>query len=312
MKKYILILGIMCLSFITHACDVCGCYTGVLPYESKNSIGLYSRYRAFKNEYFSGSNEWFPEGSLFKTVHSSGTEKVSSYEVFRAIELRGRWFIKPNWELNINLPYLQNIEAEGSQRSAVQGMGDVSFNVLHHIVSDNCNRQFKNRLIVGVGIKLPTGRNDFTLSNGQRTAFYNQPGTGSLDYNFMANYAVGYKKLGYSVSTNYRCNSTNSFNERLASVVNASSMLFYKWNVSNRLLVVPSIINTFEKTKGVRIGDALQNGTSMQLMMMGAGLQFIYKSIALDSQLLLPVDEPKSLNSQQSTVRIVIGLSYNI
>jgi hypothetical protein len=89
-------------------------------------------------------------------------------------------------------------------------------------------------------------------------------------------------------------------------------MLFYKWNVNDAWMVVPSLINTFEKTKGVRIGSELQKGTAMQLMMMGAGLQIIHKRIALDSQFFLPLDEPKSINSQQSTIRIVIGLSYNI
>jgi hypothetical protein len=291
---------------------VCGCYVGVLPYESKNSIALYTRYRAFKNEYYSGANEWFPDGSLFKTAHSSSSEKISSYEVFRAYELRGRWFVRPKWELDVNIPYVQSVESEGVNKSTTKGLGDLSFSVMRHIVSESCDRQFKNRLIVGGGIKLPTGRNDFMLSNGQRAAFYNQPGTGSIDYNLSVNYAIAYKKLGYSISTNFRYNTTNTFNERLSSIANVSSMLFYKWNVNDAWMVVPSLINTFEKTKGVRIGSELQKGTAMQLMMMGAGLQIIHKRIALDSQLFLPLDEPKSINSQQSTIRIVIGLSYNI
>ncbi|MFM7015527.1 MAG: hypothetical protein ACKOX3_04295 [Bacteroidota bacterium] len=313
MKKYVLVVGLIFQQTISLACDVCGCYTGVLPYENKNSIAIYSRYRAFKNDYYVGKNDWFPDGSFYKTEHGvSSTEKVSGYEVFRALEIRGRLFFKPKWELNFNLPYIKSVSSEGLKKEMINGVGDFSLNIYRHFASENCNKQCQNRLILGGGFKLPTGRNDFLTSNGQRAELYNQPGTGSLDYNLMANYALGYKQAGFSASTNFRYNSTNSFNEKLCSIINFSSMLFYKIKVSEDWMVVPSVIGTFEKTRGVRIGNNLQIGTSMQLMMMGAGWQLIYKRIALDSQLLLPFDDPKSINSQRSTIRIVIGFIYNI
>ena len=49
----------------------------------------------------------------------------------------------------------------------------------------------------------------------------------------------------------------------------------------------------------------------MQVLMAGFGLDINIKNVALSSSVQIPVDEPKSINSTEGTVRIVLGCTLN-
>ena len=70
----------------------------------------------------------------------------------------------------------------------------------YHLIRKLDQATFNQRLIIGAGIKLATGRNDLKTNQGIRYATLMQPGTGSTDGFIYANYLLGYKKFGMSLN----------------------------------------------------------------------------------------------------------------
>lgn len=293
------------------ACDVCGAYMGIMPNEKNSFIAVYNRYRAFKGDYFTGSNEMFPDGSYFKTEHAGHSAAgVSTYEVFRVTELRARYFIHPRVELNMVLPYANNKEVVGTASTVAEGLGDLTLTAGYHLIDDTITSNLKHRLIVGGGVKLATG-DDRDNANGQRITILNQPGTGANDAIIMAAYLMGYKQWGIVVNGMSKFNGTNAFNERIGNSVSASTSLFYKVDLGCGFQILPSIVVNYEKTKGEYLKDVLQSRTGMQTLLGGVGLQVSYRRFSLDIIAQKAIDEPKSSNSMYTTLRTVAGLTYN-
>lgn len=293
------------------ACDVCGAYMGIMPNEKNSFIAVYNRYRAFKGDYFTGSNKFFPDGSYFKTEHAGhNTAGVSMYEVFRVTELRARYFVHPRVELNMVLPYANNKEVVGTSATVAEGLGDLTLTAGYHLFDDTISGDWRHRLIVGAGVKLATG-DDRDNGNGQRITILNQPGTGSNDAIVMATYLVGYKQWGLMMNGMGKINGTNAFNERIGNSVTASSCLFYKIDVGCGFQIIPSLALNFEKTKGEYLNDVLQTRTGMQTLLGGGGLQVSYRKFSFDIMAQQALDEPASSNTMFTTLRMVAGLTFN-
>ena len=109
MKKLILILFINFSFFqISFACDICGCFMGITPYDNQSSFGLYHRYRSF-SAYEGQTPTFFPKTALNSSMnpqplpihkhgagHGTETFPDTDFETFSTLELRGKYFIH-NW-----------------------------------------------------------------------------------------------------------------------------------------------------------------------------------------------------------------------
>ena len=76
----------------------------------------------------------------------------------------------------------------------VRGLGDATLMALYDAYTDSFVRSGQ-RLTLGLGIKTPTGRNDEKTQNGSLVHAMMQPGSGSWDALFMANYMKAYYPL---------------------------------------------------------------------------------------------------------------------
>ncbi len=312
MKKVILlIVAFVFAKSAVMACDVCGAYMGIMPNEKNNFISVYNRYRAFKGDYFTGSNKLFPDGSYFKTEHAGhNTAGISMYEVFRVTELRARYFVHPRVELNMILPYATNKEVVGSSTTIADGLGDLILTAGFHLFDDKISGDWRHRFIVGAGVKLATG-NDRDNGNGQRITILNQPGTGANDAIVMATYLMGFNHWGLMLNGMGKLNGTNAFNERIGNSIAAASCLFYKIDVGCGFQVIPSLALNYENTKGEYLKDVLQNRTGMQALLGGGGIQVAYRKFSFDIMAQVSLDEPPSKNSMFTTFRMVTGLTYS-
>ncbi len=88
----------------------------------------------------------------------------------------------------------------------VEGLGDMTLMGFYQIYTDNHDQPTK-RLIGGLGVKAPTGKNDEKTDSGTIVHAMMQPGTGSWDPLFLVNYmqtfspVVFYTNLLYHVTT---------------------------------------------------------------------------------------------------------------
>jgi len=200
MKNTKSIIASFCLllSYASVACDICGNFIGVTPYNNRNNISFLHRYRIFNGyrDYQAGSI-FFPEAA-YRTAHvehlvdtvSAILNKHSSkdFESYKVFELRMKYFVHKRIELNVFLPVLDNKTKINDVYSHHTGFGDMSFNAGIHVILPKENCKLKQKLVFGAGVKLPTGNFYAHDRHSNRLPFEMQPGTGSLDEFVYFNY----------------------------------------------------------------------------------------------------------------------------
>ncbi|WP_207428745.1 hypothetical protein [Pedobacter sp. SYSU D00535] len=297
------------------ACDICGCFMGITPYDNQSSIAFLYRYRSFSG-YQGQSHPVFPEGSKFFRLGSQTDGEIShhnsdpsDYEVYRALEVRARYFLSQRMELNAILPYNSNSEQYNGNLNTVAGIGDANLYGGYHLLR-KLDRKLNQRLIVGLGVKLPTGKSDVTNYKGLRYSTLTQTGTGSTDGFAYFNYLAGYKKLGLSLSGTYKVNGENRDEESIANSTTGFLNLFYNQSLNTSLKMVPSVQFAYEysageKYKGVKTGEHVMNN-----LMAGAGLDFFVKNVTLNMAYQVKAWTVKD-DHPQPAGRVVLGVTYN-
>lgn len=346
MKTIIALLFFVFVSnFSLHACDMCGCFMGITPYDNQSSFSFLYRYRSFNGyrlyQQPEQTHRFFPAGitqvnainnqsiainepltsinkSYAKTEHGGGNTTTSKlpeysnkdYEKYQVYELRGKYFIHPRVELNSIVPLINNKSFTNGLKETHLGIGDITFFAAYHVIKRIDVPKMQQRLITGGGIKLPIGNYYAKDNNGFRLPFLMQSGTGSIDYFGYANYIVGYKKLGLSINTVYKLNGTNYYREKIENSTTNYANVFYKIKI-NKWILIPSVQFYYEYTKGLKINNELVTGTNMNVAMLGGGLDAFYKSISVSTAFQFPVYERVSDGNLGSAGKMILGLHYN-
>lgn len=315
-KQTACIILLSVLSFGASACDICGCFMGITPYDNQSSIGLLYRYRSF-NGYGGQTNHVFPNSSSFfipadadGKVYEHSHSNPSDYEIFRTAELRARYFVHRRIELNAIVPYNSNSSHYHDATGTVSGIGDVNLFGGYHLIRKLDNKGLNQRLIAGVGIKLATGKSGLNNLEGDTYPLLQQPGTGSTDGFVYINYMVGYKKFGASLNSSYKVNGTNHSGESIANSTTQFLNVFFNQSVGKNVKIVPSVQTFYEysggeKLNGVKTGEHVTNN-----LMTGLGMDIFIKNISINTGIQLnayngPTDHP------QSAGKVHLGVTYN-
>ena len=321
MKK-IKTLVVFCLfmySFNSLACDICGSYMGITPYDNKSSISFLHRYRVF-NGYrnYQQQSQFFPK-SAYRVMHGgeadsmqtiSHTYSKNDFESYKIFELRFKYFVVKRLELNVFLPLLDNKSKTNGVYNHHTGFGDVSFNAGFHLITPKADKKIRHKLILGAGIKLPTGNFYAHDNNSDRLPFEMQPGTGSTDGFGYINYVCMTKKIGTSVSLNYKMNGQNKFQEKLSNSHNDFASVFYRLQYKD-LSFYPSVQANYEFTEGLKIKNVLQQNTQVNALLLGPGLDIYYKSFSLNTSWQFTAMEDVRDGFLKSAGRISLGLNYS-
>ena len=325
MKKIIFFLFInFSVIQISQACDICGCFMGITPYDNQSSFGIYHRYRSFSaydgqtpsffpKKFSTGSRELplpFPIQKHGNHGSNTNTFPETDFETFSTIELRGKYFIHNRIELNGILPYNMNRLRTGDSLYQLNAIGDINLFAGFHILRPDEYKKIQQRLILGAGIKLATGHYYIGLNEENRHPLLNQPGTGSNDLMFYINYVFGFKKWGLSTNLSYKINGENYFKEKIANSYTNYTNLFYKFKKGN-FIFIPSAQLYYEYTNGLMIENVLQEGTKMNQLMLGPGFDFFYKNIGFNSNFQFTLYEDLYEGNVQSVCRFMFGISFN-
>lgn len=314
-NRKLFILAFVLLGSKAFACDICGCFMGITPYYNRNSISLLYRYRSF-NGYEGQSHSLFPNGGKFFIPARSQDAPITGhagnpgdYELYRSLEIRGKYFIGNRLEVNAILPYVSNSERYNGYTSTIGGVGDINVYAGYHLLQ-KLDADFKQQLIAGTGIKLPTGKNDFKNTAGIRYSSLMQAGTGSTDGFIYLNYLVGLGKFGASLNTSYKVNGTNSRDEGIANSTTSFLNIFYKQSIGKDWQFMPSAqffyeYSAGEKYKGQKTGEHVMNN-----LMGGIGADIFYKNIALNVGVQKNIWEAET-DHPMSAGKAYVGITYN-
>jgi hypothetical protein len=299
------------------ACDLCGCFLGVVPYDNQSSIAFMHRYRVF-NGYrnYQQQSHYFPAGA-YKTTHGGTHDTVvtrnyssADYESYKVFELRGKYFIHKRLELNVFASVVNNKSKTDTVVLSHTGLGDPHIFVGYHIIRPKMESDLKMRWIVGGGIKLPSGNYYAKDKNGERLPFLMQPGTGSVDYFFYTTYMIAYKKIGFSTTLNYKLNGTNYYKEQIDNSFTNFISVFGRIKASNFTLM-PSLNCYYERSNGLYVKNVLQSGTEVNELMCGIGMDAFYKNVGLSFSAQKTVKQHVDNGELNSVGRLIISLTYN-
>ncbi|HCN84362.1 MAG TPA: hypothetical protein DIT07_12190, partial [Sphingobacteriaceae bacterium] len=291
--KHITLLFILLISAVipAKACEICGCFMGITPYDNQSSIALLYRYRSFTG-YEGQKHPLFPDGSKFLQLRNQMNSPItdhngdpSDFEVYRALEIRGRYFLSRRMEINAIIPYNANSEQYNGNLNTVAGIGDMNIYAGYHLLRKVDQEKVNQRLIAGAGIKLPTGKFDRENFEGIRFNTLSQTGTGSTDGFVYMNYLLGYKKSGLSLSATYKVNGKNPDQESIANSTTGYLNVFHNVSLSDKIKMVPSAQLAYEysageKYQGVKTGEHVMNN-----LMSGVGIDLFINNITLNMAL---------------------------
>ncbi|MDY0904942.1 hypothetical protein [Pedobacter sp. CFBP9032] len=315
MNRKLVFIAFLVISSNVFGCDICGCFMGITPYYNRNSISVLYRYRSF-NGYDGQAHSLFPNGGKFFIPARSQDAPITGhagneadYELYRSMEIRGKYFVNSRLEINAILPYVYNSERYNGYTSTIGGMGDANFYAGYHLVQ-KLDENFKQQLIAGAGIKLPTGKNDFKNTAGIRYSSLMQGGTGSTDGFVYLNYMVGLGNFGASLNTSYKVNGKNSRQESIANSTTSFLNIFYKQRIGKDVQVMPSAQFFYEysggeKYNGVKTGEHVMNN-----LMGGVGADIFYKNVALNAGIQKNIWEAET-DHPMSAGKVYVGITYN-
>lgn len=307
---------LMTLNLAANACDICGSYMGITPYDNQSSITLLHRYRSFGG-YRGQKHPIFPQGAQLFNFNNQTNAPItnhngnpSDYEVYRATEIRARYFLSKRIEINAIVPYNSNTEKYNGNTSTLTGIGDVNLFAGYHFLRKLDKPIINQRLIVGLGIKLPTGKFNAENFEGIKFSTITQAGTGSTDGFAYLNYILGYKKAGLSLSASYKVNGQNKDQESIANSTTSFLNFFYNVKLNNTLKMVPSAQFAYEYTAGAKYQGLKTGEHVMNNLMGGVGIDFFIKNISLNMALQSNLWAAKTYHPMPAG-RLVLGITYN-
>lgn len=319
--KFFRVTVILFFSLPLFACDLCGSFMGITPYDNQSQVSLLHRYRVFNGYRNYQQTSRFIAPGAYKSMHDpmvSGSDSSTiihnhsskDYESYKIIELRGKCFFHPRWEMNFILPMQQIKTKYDNNKNTNTGMADPSLFSGYHLIKRLNGYTTKQRLIIGAGIKLPLGIFDKQNDASERMMLINQNGTGSFDHFYYMNYMLSQQRWGINSNSTFKINGSNKFHERYACSYNQVFSLFSRFEIKE-LKLFPSLFANYEYCKGLLVNGNLVNGTNVNVVLLGPAFDLSYKSFVLNTSFQFNVYERVSSQSLSNAGRFVIGLTYN-
>ena len=204
---------------------------------------------------------------------------------------------------------LNTSQVSGKQLNS-SGIGDITVFVGYHLIRAIETAGLQSRLIVGGGVKLPTGEYRRQNDQGERYPFLNQVGTGTTDGFLYANYIGSYRSFGLSVNTSYRRATENTFRNSLAPSTATFASLFYRIPLGTNWQVYPSAQFFYEKTQGEMLEGQPTGEHALNNALLGPGLDLYYKNVSLNTSFQLPVYTAET-DHPASAGRLVVSVGYS-
>lgn len=235
-------------------------YGGLFPQYNRHFFGL-----SYQQARFAHPLQYNPLGQ---------TDQMSS------LQLTGRFYLSPRWQLWAQVPYTLNSLRQGSKQFAWQGLGDMSLQLHFAAVetADSSFAAFRHRLLLGGSLSLPTGKYQQRLSNGNEIEAPMQLGTGAFGLGLQVQYLLRWERWGSNLSWQHRQFSRNELGYRFGYQQQSSMLFFYDWQthpLGPNLLPQGGLV--YERIGTDVQWEMLQARTGGQQLLLHLGLDFYWK-----------------------------------
>jgi hypothetical protein len=309
MKKIYMAMLLLAGLFLTNAqearacdkgCTMGGSYMGILPQFNQHFMGL--RYNT-RHYTLTSVHTHLMENGMPHTHTEITREQYSSMEVW------GRFYPSPRIQLFAFVPYVMNVQERGGSLLRQQGLGDVSVLANYSLINtgDSVSHTLKHTLLLGGGVKLPTGGYSARHMDELLPANF-QAGTGSVDVLLNAMYTIRYKQTGISTDFTYRINGEGRNDYQFGNRYNGAANLFY-WHKAGAISLLPSAGLYYEKAQADSYHDHHKVQGGGHALFSNIGLNAYYRNFALGATCQLPLSQQSQQHITAANHRLQLGLS---
>ncbi len=299
MKKLVFIFLITITENLM-ACDICGCansgsFFGVLPQSHLRIIGIKSRIRSFDS-------------------HVNSLTQ-STRENYHSNELWARLYPLPKVQILANLPYHFNSQELkiSKEKKELKGLGDASFTAYYNLKNtfwdSTHTSHFNHTILIGMGIKAPTGKYRY---QSQITDVLNpnfQLGTGSFDGTLAAIHTVRWHDFGINTEGQLKLNGKNKNNYRFGNKVNGSITAFFSPKIGELLLVAQ--MGAFaEIAKNDKLQNVKNSDTGGWQVSAHTGFDIYYKQLQFGLNIQKPIAQNLAKNQIKANENFSANLAY--
>lgn len=264
-KKNLPLIIALLFSYNSFACEICGCsingyHYGILPQFKKSFIGIKYGYRSFQSQHL-----------ISETLHILGNR---STEYYNSAELWGRFYVNKRLQLFAFVPFNHFRQHESGKSSTVKGMGDITLAASYLVYNTGArtDKTFKQTLLAGGGLKIPTGKFDNNTQSQELNPSINT-GTGSVDYLANLIYNCRYGRAGLNLDANYRLNGANSKDFRFGNRFTSAARFFYWQDVGRKITLLPNSGILYEHAEKDHHQKELQKFSGGDIHFFTAGLE---------------------------------------
>ncbi len=304
MKNLHSLITILFLTILSNglACEICGCgnsnfQIGMLPNFKKGFLGL--RYSA---------------AEFNSTLRSDATQFSKDY--IKSVELWGGYNLK-KWQFMTFVPYLSTIKQSDDGTTASIGLGDAMVLVNYKIVSKTYLSKservtIRHEVLVGGGIKLPTGANqvntnaaDFNIGD-----FNSQAGTGSVDYLINLTDNFSWNRSGLITNVAYRINTANKQEYQFGNRIYLNSSYYYAFNQQG-IKIMPSIGVNYQSNAFNSFASDIIEDSQGYILNSTIGINLLRRKVGFNALAFVPAAQNMYDGQTKSQGRVIVGLTYS-
>ena len=173
-------------------------------------------------------------------IYDPFTEAI---EQAKQLELQAQYYLNVRTIVQVQLPYQINQRyLSDTLQMKKQGVGDVKVLGKYVVYSStlfSLNEKVKHLLILGGGVKLPSGA--YTTFIDNEIEPHAQVGSGSTDFLGTALYNLSYNKIGGLLQANYAYKQTNKFTYKYGNTLNVEMLLSYRMLLAKKYEAIPML-----------------------------------------------------------------------
>jgi hypothetical protein len=301
----------MLLPSLVTACDVCGVFVGIQPYDRTNSFSLIHRSRHLQG--------YMPvRASGHEHLHGqvdTDVDKQHVRDLLRVAELRADIWIGQRFNVLGVFTAANNYRAvDGFVSNDVYGVGDPMVLARYLLVNTRSNGdadRTAHRVMIGAGVKAPVG-NSAPLYRGEPVPMEQQLGTGSWDALGSLEYMVRKRRNGIALNMIGRRSGTASDGHCMGHSLSTTLEVFHRFQRGEDWRMMPSAGIYHEAMtnmlhEGVALsgtgGSTLFTHIALRAWYRNWGVQAIYQPAVLNQlgPLMVPNRE-----------RVILGITYNL
>lgn len=312
MTKFILIFAIgACLSpHVLYSCDFCSCLSGINPYyNGKNRVAVnFLSQRSFLPPILPTPTNTLQTKHIqpATTMHGGhGASPFPTTETRRTLEVMFQHHLTERFMLTTLVPF-STLSVEQGSLFSVSGIGDVSL-LAHYVFEFDWFE--RSTILLGGGMKMPTGLSNLTDASGKRFDTRFQSGTGSWD--FILNPILLLSQSGFTGALDLfaKFNTGGATGDRLGHSLSATATLshdVFRNNASQTALL--GILGTRLETKTQDwISSQFDVHSGFTSLYAQVGGQVVFYFFKLDFLVLVPVHQSRSTLAMQEQTRFFTG-----